>query len=217
MALSMLIPQPVDALEAWTSYEVRVPFDDTASLWPHWVRIANDFRYGPDYPGIGQALLRVGPIWEPHPALSLATHFTSSVEQGDPGRFSQEFRAELEPTLRWRWGNVQGNDRVRIERRMFPESARWRVRNRLQFSYQPAAWSWVPFVSEEAFWEDGVYNQNRFSVGASLPSGPHARLTLGYMLRTKGSGPSWDQTHALTFGFTFSPVIDPLFDDGPSR
>jgi hypothetical protein len=207
-----------EGVEAWTSYEVRVPIDDTASIWPHWLRIANDFRYGTGYPGIGQALLRVGPIWEPHGAFTLATHLTSSVEQRKPGIFAQEIRAELEPSVRWRWGDVHVNDRVRIERRAFPDEVRWRLRNRLQFSYQPAGWNWVPFASEEAFWEGGVYNQNRFSVGVSKPSGPHGRISLGYLLRTKGSaGAAWDQTHALTFSFLFSPVIDPLFDDGPSR
>lgn len=216
-ALPLLASPAWASVEAWSSYEVRVPFDDTASIWPHWVRIANDFRYGTDYPGIGQALLRVGPIWEPHAALSLATHFTSSIEQSSPGKFVQEFRAELEPSVRWRWGDMQVNDRIRIERRAFPTETRWRLRNRLQFSYQPAAWRWVPFVSEEAFWENGDFNQNRASVGVSRPSGAHGRIALGYLLRSKERGGNWDQTHALTFNFTFSPQIDPLFDDGPSR
>lgn len=217
LPLAMGLPARADEGEAWISSEVRVPFDDTASFWPHWVRIANDYRYGSGFPGITQALLRVGPIWEFHEAFTLASHVTSSIDQRKPGVFAQEIRLELEPSVRFRLGDVQFSDRVRIERRLFAGADRWRLRNRLQASYQPSGWDWVPFASEEVFFEDGVYNQNRFSIGVSKPSGPHGRVTLGYTLRMRPANESWERTHALTFGFLFSPQIAPLFDDGPSR
>ena len=204
-------------MEAWTSYEVRMPLDDPASPGPHWMKLANDLRYGANYPGIGQVLVRLGPVWEVSPFLTVATHVSTNAERKSPEQFAQEIRLELEPTLRWSWGDVRVNDRVRLERRFLFDESRWRLRNRLQFSYQAPSWAWVPFVSEEAFWEDGAYDQNRFSLGASLPSGQNARIALGYLLRSKEEGGQWSQMHALTFGFTFSPVIAPLFDDGPSR
>ncbi|MNR75595.1 hypothetical protein D3C86_558550 [compost metagenome] len=215
MALSCLMATPAHALEAWTSYEVRMPFDDAASPGPHWVKLANDLRYGPNYPGIGQVLVRVGPVWEVHPALTVATHFTTNAERQWQKPFSQELRLELEPTARWRWGDVRASDRLRLERRMFFTESRWRLRNRVQFNYQPDSWSWAPFIWNEVFLEDGAFNQNRASVGVSLPVGKQASFRIGYLLRSREGSADWDHTHALSMGFTFSPVVDPLIDDGP--
>jgi len=214
-ALFGLVTTPAHALEAWTSYEVRMPFDDAASPGPHWVKLANDLRYGPNYPGIGQVLVRVGPVWEVNPALTVATHFTTNTERQWQKPFSQELRLELEPTVRWRWGDVRASDRLRLERRMFFTESRWRLRNRVQLNYQPDSWSWAPFLWNEVFLEDGVFNQNRASVGVSLPVGTQASFRVGYLLRSREGNTSWDHTHALSMGFTFSPAVDPLIDDGP--
>lgn len=211
------LPARAQGAEAWFSTEVRVPFDDTASVWPHWIRIANDFRYGAHYPWIGQALLRVGPIWEPHPMWSVATHLTSNIEQPSPGGFVQELRAELEPSVKGRWGALQWTDRLRIERRFFLTETRWRVRNRLHLAYQPPGWEWVPYLFEEAFVEDGLYNQNRVSLGASQLYSAHSRISLGYLLRSKRDAAGWDHAHALTFSFLFSPQMQPLLDDASSQ
>jgi len=215
LALSVFMASPAHALEAWTSYEVRMPFDDAASPGPHWVKLANDLRYGPNYPGIGQVLVRVGPVWEVNPSLTVATHFTTNAERAWQKPFSPEVRLELEPTFRWRWGDFRVSDRLRLERRIFQTESRWRVRNRVQFNYQPDDWTWAPFIWEEAFIEDGQFNQNRVSLGVSLPAGPNASLRVGYLLRSREDAGTWDQTHALSLGFTFSPAVDPLIDDGP--
>lgn len=214
LALPLFVTPPAEALEAWTSFEVRVPLNETTSFWPHTLKIANDFRYGANYPGIGQASMRVGPSWELNEALAVAAHVTSYVAQSRPEYFRQEYRAELEPTLRWRWGEVQGANRLRLEQRIFPTETRWRWRNRLQFTYQPKGWKAAPFLSEEAYWENGVYNQNRVNLGASWARGAHSKVSLSYVWRSKVDGSAWNQTHALRFGYTFSPKIEPLFGGG---
>lgn len=215
LALPLFVSPPAHALEAWASFEVRMPFDDPASPGPHWVKLANDLRYGPNYPGIGQVLVRVGPVWEVHPALTLATHVTTNAERQWQQEFTPEIRLELEPTARWRWGDVRASDRVRLERRIFVDEARWRLRNRVQLNFQPDDWTWAPFLWEETFLEDGRFNQNRVSVGVSLPAGKQASYRLGYLLRSRENGGDWVHTHALSLGFTFSPAVDPLIDDGP--
>ena len=216
MALSLLLfSAPAHAFEAWTSYEVRVPLDDPASPGPHWMKLVNDLRYGANYPGIGQVLVRLGPVWEVNSFLTLATHFTTNAERASLAPFKPEFRLELEPTVRFRLGDVRINNRVRLERRMFVDEARWRVRDRIQFNYNPDSWAWAPFIWNEFFVEDGAYNQNRLSLGISGSHGENASMRIGYLLRSREDGGSWDQTHALSVGFTFSPVVDPLIDDGP--
>jgi hypothetical protein len=212
---SLLGVLPAQAMEAWTSYEVRVPLDDPASPGPHWLKLTNDLRYGANYPGIGQVLVRVGPVWEVAPFLTVATHVTTNAERQTPERFAQEIRLELEPTLRWSWGDVRMNDRLRLERRILFDESRWRLRNRLQVNYQPEGWAWVPYLWNEWFLEGGAYNQNRTSMGVTLPSGKNATLRAGYLLRMKEDGGSWESTHALSVGFTFSPAVAPLIDDGP--
>jgi len=216
LALPILVfPSPVHAAEVWTSYEIRVPLDDPASPGPHWLKLTNDLRYGANYPGVGQVLVRLGPVWEASSFLTVATHLTTNAERTSLAPFNPEFRLELEPTFRFRFGDVRLNDRVRLERRMFEDEARWRLRNRLQFNYHPDGWVWVPYLWNEVFIEDGAYNQNRLSLGVSGSHGESASMRIGYLLRSREDAGSWDQTHALSIGFTFSPVVDPLIDDGP--
>ena len=219
LCLILLAPGAANAqeTEAWTSLEVLVPLHDTASAGPHALRIANDFRYGAGYPGIGQALLRVGPIWDPLPMLQVAAHLSSNVEQRAPGSFVQEMRGEIEPSLKWRVGDLQVHDRFRVERRWFPTEARWRLRNRVQLTYQPKEWTWTPFVSEEGFLEDGSFNQSRLRLGAWYRFSPHSRIAPGYMLVSKESGGIWEHTQVLTLSYQFSPQMEPLFAGSPRR
>lgn len=207
-------PEPVHAIELWTLSEVRVPLTEHVPLLPRNLRLYNDYRYGDRYPGIGQALLRVGPLWELHPALQVASHLTTTIDQRSPGQYSQEVRAELEPTLRGRWGATAWTGRTRFEHRWLSTGARWRVRTQLRVAYHPPEQEWVPFVSEEGFWERGEFNQNRASLGVSHLFGRRARLDFGMLLRSRlDAGGGWVLDPVATVGWFFNPDIDPLLFD----
>lgn len=214
--LLALSAAPTHAQEAWVLYEVRVPLVEGRSLVPNTFRILNDYRYGPRYPWIGQSLLRVGPMWDVHPNVALATHLTSIVEQKRPGQFEQEFRGELEPQLRWRLGDLSFNNRHRLELRRFPATTTWRYRTQLRLTFQRPGEVWAPFLSEEVFWDltSGATNQNRLAAGLSYLFSPNARTDMGYVLRSRlvGSG-EWQADHALTVSLVFNPQVAPILTD----
>lgn len=214
--LLALTAAPTHAQEAWTLYEVRVPLAEGRSIVPNTFRILNDYRYGPRYPWIGQALLRVGPMWEVHPNLALAANFTSNVEQKSPGQFEQEFRGELEPHLRWRLGDLSFNNRHRLEMRRFLTDTRWRYRAQLRLTFQRPDEVWAPYVSEEVFMDlsSGISNQNRLSAGLSYLFSPNARSDMGYVLRSRSLATGgWDSDHVLTVSLVFNPRVAPILTD----
>lgn len=215
-ALIAMSALPAHAQEAWTLYEVRVPLTEGRSLLPNTFRILNDYRYGPAYPWIGQALLRVGPMWDVHPNLALATNFTSNVEQTSPGVFEQEFRGEVEPHLRWRLGDISLNNRHRVEMRRFQTETRWRYRTQVRLTLQRPEAVWAPYASEEIFMDmkGGSYNQNRLSVGLSYLFSPNARSDFGYLLRSKSAAAgNWDTDHVLSVSLVFNPKVAPILTD----
>lgn len=215
-AVFLLLPsRAASAQQLWTLYEVRVPLTEGRSIVPNYFRILNDYRYGPGYPWIGQALLRIGPMWDVHPNLALATNFTSNVEQTDPGVFEQEFRGELEPHLRLRLGDLSFNNRHRLEMRRFPTDTRWRYRTQLRLTLQRPEAVWAPYVSDELFADltTGAWNQNRFTVGLSYLYSPNARTDVGYLLRSKLSGGAWESDHVLTVSLVFNPKVAPILTD----
>lgn len=211
----LVLPRPALAQEVWTLYEVRVPLTEERSFVPNYFRILNDYRYGPGYPWIGQALLRIGPMWDVHPNLALAANFTSNVEQADPGVWEQEFRGEVEPHLRWKLGDVSFNNRHRLEMRRYPTDTRWRYRAQLRLTMQRPDAVWAPYVSDEVFLDAtaGVWNQNRLTAGLSYLYGPNARTDIGYLLRSKLSGSTWESEHVLTVSLVFNPKVAPILTD----
>ncbi len=215
LVMFLVLPRPALAQEVWTLYEVRVPLTEERSLIPNYFRILNDYRYGPGYPWIGQALLRIGPMWDLHPNLALATNFTSNVEQSSPGVFEQEFRGELEPHLRWRLGDLSFNNRHRLEMRRFPAETRWRYRTQLRLTIQRPEAVWAPFVSDEIFADPstGTWNQHRLTAGLSYLYSANARTDIGYLLRSKLAGSAWESDHVVSVSLVFNPKVAPILTD----
>lgn len=211
----LVLPRPALAQEVWTLYEVRVPLTEERSLVPNYFRILNDFRYGPGYPWIGQALLRIGPMWDVHPNLALAANFTSNVEQAEPGLFEQEFRGEVEPHLRWKLGDLSFNNRHRLELRQYPTDARWRYRTQLRLTWQRPEAVWAPYVSDEVFADlrTGAWYRNRLTAGLSYLYSPNARTDIGYLLQSELAGSTWETKHVLLVSLSFNPKVTPILTD----
>ncbi len=103
LALVPTLPAVADA-EVWTNLETRVPLNRPQDPWPDFLRCIAGTRYGFRYPGVGLANLRVGPLWEVAPWLLVGLQTSTYAMQSQPGIFSQEMRAELEPNLHGRFG-----------------------------------------------------------------------------------------------------------------
>lgn len=224
LALALIAPcwlaQPAEAaVEAWTMYDTRVRLTDEGGTFgvPDHMRFFSQFRFGPRYAWFGQGLLRMGPIWETHPNLTLATNVTNSLEQQSDRSYRQEVRLEFEPTLKGQWGALEVTDRTRVERSWFGDGTdRWRVRNQVRVTYKPESWEVRPWVSEEGFYILGTgFSENRFTLGASIPTADTDRLDIGYLLRARNTSAGWDLGHVLSLTMVFGPEKEPLFT-GPS-
>jgi hypothetical protein len=209
--LMVALPAPAEAAQAWLMFDKRVKLTEGQPAWPTEFRIFNQYRVGPDYGWFGQSLLRAGPVWDVANWLAFEAHLTAALDQEAPGSYEQELRAELEPTFKAAFGDLEVSDRNRLEHSWFPTETRWRYRNQLKLAYVPDDWSFKPFVSEEAFVVLGKgMSENRVQVGVSHEYAPDTRADLGYMWRAENEATGWQSAHVLTLTMFFGPVNPPL-------
>lgn len=205
-----------EGLEGWGLVEIRVPWSGRAGgPWPHSLRLINDFRQAPRVGGLQHALARGGPVWNLHPDFSFATNLTAGIELPRLGAQQSEYRLELEPTWRQRWGPLALVQRGRAEWRVFPSQSRLRLRAQVRATWHQEGWPLLPFVSQEAFVEPTNlgFNQNRLQLGASWRGREDSRLDLGYLWRPRLSAEGWSHDHALMLTLFFAPDMQALLDD----
>lgn len=221
VALALLAPAaPAVAgdVESWNWFEVRVPVSEGQFGLPDSLRLVTDSRYGGRYAnGLGQLFFRVGPIWELHPNMFLGLHYTTYANQFDPasapGDYEIVHRAEVEPNIRWRWGDFAFNDRNRFEYAASGRTSFFRYRNQLRANYQPIGHSgWFPYVWDEVMVPfNAGFNQNRASVGLAFPLAPDMRLDTGYVLRSRTvAGGAWDHDHVVNLSLFYAPKSQPM-------
>lgn len=116
-ALSVVLaPGPAFAdTELWNVMEVRVPLEGEAAWSPRSLRLVSSSRFATRYGGLGVSNLRVGPLWKVTPWLMLGLHANAYAEQTGTGAFQQMLRFEAEPNLHGAFGDLQVNDRNRLE------------------------------------------------------------------------------------------------------
>lgn len=212
-ALTPALPAQAGDLETWDWVEVRVPLTDGQHGLPNSLRVFTDARFGTRYPnGLGQLFFRVGPIWDLHPNLFLGIHHTVYANQydpaGQPGAFEVVQRPEIEPNVRWRWGDLTFNDRNRFEYAFSSRTSFFRYRNQLRVNYQPPGAVWFPYVWDEGLFQSNQgFNQNRASLGLSYSMSPDTRLDAGYILRSRNTTAGWDHDHILNVYLFFAPKV----------
>lgn len=217
LAFALIPAAPAGAdTESWNWLEVRLPLSDGSYGLPQSLRLFTDLRYAGRAGGLYQTFFRVGPLWDLHPNLFLATHVTSAANRSGTGAFEQEHRLELEPNLRARFGALAVNDRNRLEYRWGTAGPRWRYRNQVWLNYAPAGASWIPFVWDEILFDlAGTsvtgFTQNRASVGLGRMLSDATRLNLGYVLRSRmTSASAWEHDHVALVNLAFAPSVPPL-------
>jgi hypothetical protein len=211
--LALVAPAARADTESWNVLEVRIPLE-RVSLWsPRALRAVTSSRFGFRYGGLGVSNLRVGPLWQPVPWLMLGLHASAYAEQAPGGAFNQMLRLEAEPNLQGAIGDLQLNDRSRLEWRVTPTDAWLRYRNQLRATYQPARWGWWPTISHELAWDlratppfDLV--QSRFTVGLARVLNRATRLTTEYMWRHRPDlQQGWVQDHVVVMTMFFAPDL----------
>jgi hypothetical protein len=210
LVLGLLVPAGArgEVLAVWTSLDARMRVGPEGSPRPTWLRGSTDTRFDTRAPGLDTLQLRVGPMWEAHDALLLGLYLLASARQDEPRAFLQEYRVELEPTLRFQLGQFDLEDRNRLEFRWRPTGILWRYRNQLQLYRESEDSPWRPVVSAEALVDlsgEG-FNESRFILGLGRQLRGDSRLEVAYMLLVeRRPGADWRRVHGLVFTLLFNP------------
>lgn len=56
------------------------------------------------------------------------------------------------------------------------------------------------------------FPQNRFQLGVGRQLGPHLRLDVGAMLRSRATAGAWEHDYILNTLLYFAPAVGPAFD-----
>ncbi|MEB3222761.1 MAG: DUF2490 domain-containing protein [Candidatus Sericytochromatia bacterium] len=201
----------------WHWTEARLPLTARApgTGQPVVFRTFSDMRFFTGTPGLTMTFFRAGPLWTMAPWLVVGTQATAISLTGDP-RFTQEYRAELEPTLLGGWGDFKIMDRNRLEYRMrfgSTSTAHFRYRNMLRINHAPAGAVWIPYVWNEPLVELGVDGfQNRLEAGVGCQLARDVRVDLGVMWRARQASGAWDQDVILNGYMYLAPEMKPIFD-----
>lgn len=214
--LALLWPTRAPGAEAaaWTSLDVRMRVEAEGKALPSHLRASTDTRFDTRAPGLDTLQLRAGPMWEAHDVLLVGFYLLASARQDEPRSFLQEYRLELEPTLRASLGPFKLEDRNRLEVRWRSTTGTgWRYRNQLQLSLEPEGSSWRPVLAGEVLVDlsgEGL-NEIRTSAGLGRKLSEGSRLELAYLLRTEPRQQEEDMrmTHTLVLTLLFAPPREP--------
>ena len=117
-----------------------------------------------------------------------------------------QFKAELFPRL---WAS----NRHRFEYRWRPQTAWWRYRTRLAFSYVIPESPLTPFTSSEIHYnfDDKGFNEIRNLLGVSYNLNPSTGLNLAYIFRLTSENQAWLPHHGMVLSLQYHSREDGIF------
>lgn len=222
--LSCLFALPAFAsepsFEFWTGTEFQFtlsPETDPELAWhdviPDRFRVFSELQYANDL-GLQQLLVRMGPIWNLMPWLTVASHFTAATFPAAGGSYGQEIRLELEPTFKGTlFPNLNWSNRNRFEYRIRADRQFWRLRHRLSLNYRLPESDFTPFIGNELFFEPSGagFSQNRFLLGLSYQVSPSAQISLSYLNRQVLHNLAWVTENGLVLSLIYTSNEEGIF------
>lgn len=188
--------------EAWAFLDNRVPIQNARWWLPSHARALTDFRVADRYDGLAAAFFRLGAIWDVHPLLWVALQGTALGTATAPRTLTPEYRVELEPNLRLRFGPVMVLDRSRLERRYRKPREWWVYRNQLRIDVEIVPNAPRPFIADEVFidLDREDFDQNRVQAGVAVPLAGGSRIDFSYILRSRETSLGWQHDHVIGIG-----------------
>lgn len=133
--------------------------------------------------------------------IDLALHYLYADNKSTKGKWTEEHRVEVQPTLKWKSATFNFSDRNRLEYRSVGGKEKWRYRNRIKIARptEIMRFSSTPFVSNEFFYDfkKEEYNQNRAAVGLYRKITDKVGIEIYYMVRSDKTGKDWSDVHIL--------------------
>lgn len=193
--LLIFSPSSYADIESWSFIEAKPKINDNTNL-----RVFSGYIANTRSKGIGNILLRVGPIFKINNNSNIAIHGLGMAIRNKDGNFVQELRGELENVNTFSLFNFPILNRNRFEYRTYPNlnQVNFWLRNMIRFNY-PIDKKIVPFISEESFFDifRGYFNQNRLIIGSNFDLNENLKIDIGYMLRHRFETNQWTNDHAL--------------------
>jgi hypothetical protein len=187
-------------LESWNFLETRVKLNN--DIYPKTgLRVLSRTFINQRTQGLGDVLIRTGPLFEISSWFVLGFNGTLSINRDIHNLARQEMRFEVEPSFNFRYGNLNFNDRNRLEYRLSPNQNTLWYRNQLKINYTQKDLKFIPFISNEVFLELGSnqIKQNRASLGIGFNINDNTKIDLGYILRNRYTEQSkWENDHILS-------------------
>lgn len=183
-------------IESWTFIEAKPKINNNTNL-----RVFSGYIANTRSNGIGNILLRVGPIFKINNNSNIAIHALGMAIRNKEGNFVQEIRGEIENVNTFNLLDFPIVNRNRLEYRTYPNlnQVNFWLRNMIRFNYPIVEKNLTPFISEESFFDifRGYFNQNRLITGINFYLTDNIKSDIGYMLRHRLENNQWIADHAL--------------------
>jgi hypothetical protein len=182
-------------IESWSFIETKPKMNENINL-----RIFSGYIANTRSKGIGNVLLRLGPIFKINNSSNIAIHFLGMAIRNKDGNFIQEIRGELENVNTFNLFDFNILNRNRLEYRTYPDlnQINLLLRNMVRFNYSIDNKN-IPFISEESFFDifRGKLNQNRLIFGNNFELNQNLKIDIGCMLRHRLENNQWIIDYAL--------------------
>ena len=186
--------QASDDWQYWNQFVLKHKFDDRFAL-----AVAAEQKFRDDFSHFYLYNFTVVPTVRLAEGVSLGAGYRREQrEEGDT--WEGENRLLFPLTLEWVFQPWVLQWRNQLEYRNLEPQDRWRIRERLQVA-RPVVFgglTMTPFASEEVFYDFTVEqrNQNRLTIGVSLPLRERLSLSLFYLNKAERNG-DWFSINAL--------------------
>jgi hypothetical protein len=163
-------------------------------------------RYVDDFDDFALHNYAPGIVYKVNPQFNFELNYKYEKEKRK-GDWTDEHRMEIISIIKWKWSGFHLMVRNRIEYRSIEGDNRWRLREKLKIKkpYEIIGLRFVPFISEEIFYDfkDDEFNQNRFKAGITKEITKHLEIDLYSMYKSNRSNGDWFGVNVLGTEFIF--------------
>ena len=181
-----------DDVRYWSAYDLSTGLNQDVDIFYN-----PSFRIRDDISDFFYHEHRVGLRFKQFENLGMGLHYLVGRNEPTQGPWSTENRGEMALTPKWKWGDyhlsVRGRAELRHKEGSSGDPLEWRSRLNPTLATMMELFGQTikPYLADDVFYdaETDAWNQNRLSVGTSIPmgewDGASVNITVYYMLQSK--------------------------------
>ena len=195
-----------DDVRYWSAYDLSTGLNQNVDIFYN-----PSFRIRDDISDFFYHEHRVGLRFKQFKNLGIGLHYLVGRTEPTQGPWSTENRGEMDLTPKWKWGDyhlsVRGRAALRHKEGSSGDPLEWRFRLKPKIATKMELFGHTikPYLMSDVFYdaEKDAWNQNRLSIGTSIPMGEwydtSVNMNLYYMLQSK-RGTEGDWSSNSVFG-----------------